>query len=183
MQGVHIEYPYLVATDGHILTVVDILEVCKEDNVSNAILEWLKENNGKLIPSEQWKTLCMPKCAYLEGSDMHDKKGNVIGRLTAKDQEIVGRFPNWKAVMPKMASTIDAIPLGAFDPFLLHRAAQSMGISHGVKLYTEGEMKAIYVMPRQKEGINLKTVSIIIPVMDKNTNTELACKWNAVFSY
>ena len=150
----------VAATDAHALAVLDKQEMFGDT---------LKDVNNILIRSDHWKLFTM-EYEFIT-VDTHNqyisiiRKGGIVDMCPYRDENSVGKFPNYSAIIPSYSSVNSVEKIGV-NPFLLQKLAQALSIKkQGLKLRFDGESRAIYVTPISND---FNSKGIIMPLAINN---------------
>lgn len=149
LTGVFIDGKHAVATDAHIMAVVDVSEHFQP--------EALQAMNGKIIPGDVWKMMCeVSFTETIEATDAHvswplsEPKGKVFYDY------IDSVFPNYKAVVPVNTESVEDVTKIGVNIKNATRLLKALRIDDNVAMmYFSSESKAIIVNTPDRDGFGI----------------------------
>ena len=152
MEHVYFDGEKIIATNAHILVVVDMDDL----NISDPDKKLLK---GKFIHRRGWQKIWNKEVSVTKtGFDCPDEY------ITVPFAENTDwKFPDWKSIMPELGSRRELISRIGIKPEFLNILASSIPCNGGVKeldLYFSGEIKGIIAF---NKNVDLKSYGLIMP--------------------
>lgn len=108
MSYVYITKDHSVATNAHIIAIAETKNLFDDDFIN------IIPDDGFYIHKDDWKKICQCDCVLVESEKVvelvHNRKRNELIKIELVEN--VGKFPNWKAVIPRPDK--EKIPFNTF---------------------------------------------------------------------